>query len=75
MQPNDWVAFVGGTFAIIGVVLGVMGWYIRITVERVVAQHTQAIQPGWRNGGKSLTDVSEKIDRIARRLDDLERQK
>lgn len=71
MQPNDWVAFVGGTLAIAGVLLGVMGWYIRITVERVVRQSTQAIQPGWRNGGKSLTDVAEKIDRIEARLSSL----
>lgn len=68
MQPNEVVSLIGGVVALLGVSLAVVGWYIRITVERVVRESTQAIQPGWRNGGKSLTDVAEKIDRIEARL-------
>lgn len=72
MSPNDVVSLIGGVVAILATALAVIGWYVRVTVERVVTQHTQAIQPGYKNGGKSLTDVADKLDKIALRLDNLE---
>lgn len=75
MTPNETVSLIGGVLAILGVSLAVVGWYIRVTVERVVQESTRAIQPGYKNGGKSLTDVADKLDRIADRLSVLESQK
>ena len=75
MSPNEVVSLVGGIVAIMGVLLAVVGWYIRITVERVVRDATINIRPGHHNGGKSLADIADKIDRITSRLDDMEARK
>jgi hypothetical protein len=72
MSPNDVVSLIGGIVAILATALAVIGWYVRVTVERVVTAHTQSIQPGYKNGGKSLTDVADKLDSIAERLSKLE---
>ena len=38
-------------------------------VRREIAKATQPIQPGYRNGGESLADVSEMVRRIATHLE------
>ena len=54
-----------------GAVAGFTRWWTRLVrriVKEEVAHATQPIQPGYRNGGQSLADVSAKLDRIAEHL-------
>jgi len=43
-------------------------WLIRNVVRDEIKKATQPIQPGFRNGGDSLADVSSKVDRIIEKL-------
>jgi len=43
-------------------------WLIRNVVRDEIKKATQPIQPGFRNGGDSLSDVSSKVDRIIEKL-------
>ena len=69
MSPNDWVALVGGVLGISVVIIGSLMWYIRIIVRDEVLKATKPIQPGYRNGGESLADISDLVRRIAKQLD------
>jgi len=66
---------VGDTVGIVATVLGILAimgtglvWLIRNVVRDEIKKATQPIQPGFRNGGDSLADVSSKVDRIIERL-------
>ena len=39
-------------------------WLIRSVVRQEIEKYTKAIQPGYRNGGQSLADISHKLDLI-----------
>ena len=68
MSPNDWVALVGGVLGITVVIVGALMWYIRIIVRDEVSKATRPIQPGYRNGGESLADISDMVKRIAKQV-------
>ena len=66
---------VGDTVGIFATVLGILAimgtglvWLIRNVVRDEIKKATQPIQPGFRNGGDSLADVSSKVDRIIEKL-------
>lgn len=68
MDPNDWVALIGGVLGIIVVLIGSLMWYVRIVVRDEVIKATKPIQPGYRNGGESLADISDMVKRIAKHV-------
>ena len=68
MSPNDWVALIGGVLGITVVIVGALMWYIRIIVRDEVSKATRPIQPGYRNGGESLADISDMVKRIAKQV-------
>jgi hypothetical protein len=66
---------VGDTVGIVATVLGILAimgtglvWLIRNVVRDEIKKATQPIQPGFRNGGDSLADVSSKVDQIISKL-------
>lgn len=69
MNPNEWVALIGGILGITVVIIGSLMWYIRMIVRDEVIKATKPIQPGYRNGGESLADISDIVHRIAKQLD------
>lgn len=68
MSPNDWVALIGGVLGITVVIVGALMWYIRIIVRDEVSKATRPIQPGYRNGGESLADISDMVKKIAKHV-------
>lgn len=68
MSPNDWVALIGGVLGITVVIVGSLMWYIRVIVRDEVLKATRPIQPGYRNGGESLADISDMVKRIAKQI-------
>lgn len=68
MSPNDWVALIGGVLGITVVIVGSLMWYIRVIVRDEVLKATRPIQPGYRNGGESLADISDMVKRIAKHV-------
>lgn len=68
MDPNDWVALIGGVLGIVVVLIGSLMWYVRIVVRDEVLKATKPIQPGYRNGGESLADISDIVKRIAKHV-------
>ena len=64
---------------ILGVLLAVLDWRIKQSVSTYVEsmskelkqdiqQMTQPIQPGYRNGGESLSDLAHEIRRVAKAM-------
>ena len=74
MNPNDWVALIGGVLVITATVIGGLMWYVRVVVRDEVSKATKPIQPGYRNGGESLADVARIVKRIADRLEVIEEE-
>ena len=68
MQANDIVALIGGVLGILVVVIGSLMWYVRVVVRDEVSKATKPIQPGYRNGGGSLADISDMVKRIAKQI-------
>lgn len=68
MGANDWVALIGGVLGILVVIIGSLMWYVRIIVRDEVLKATKPIQPGYRNGGESLADISDMVKRIAKHV-------
>lgn len=68
MSPNDWVALIGGVLGITVVIVGSLMWYVRVVVRDEVSKATKPIQPGYRNGGESLADISDMVKRIAKQV-------
>lgn len=59
MHPNDIVSLVLGSLSILALLLGGLGWWIRVKIKEATMQ----IQPN-ANGGKSLADLHKKVDAI-----------
>lgn len=81
----DTFAEVLQVLGILGIALVVLDWRIkahvtakvdelRNEVKRDVEHRTQAIQPGYRNGGESLADVAHELRRIRTHLGLLEEE-
>lgn len=67
----EWTDAVGLAVVILsglGILLGGLFWLIRAVVRQEIERYTKAIQPGYRNGGSSLSDISAKLDELASRL-------
>lgn len=60
MQPNDIVSLVFASLSILALLLGGLGWWIKIKIKDATYQ----IQPD-ANGGKSLADLHKKIDALS----------
>jgi hypothetical protein len=48
------------------IVLAGLMWFIRAVVRQELEKATAAIQPGYKNGGDSLSDISHKLDLLLR---------
>lgn len=57
MEPTEISGLVLSVLTIIGILLGALGWWINQKIKAATYQ----IQPN-SNGGKSLTDLHEKVD-------------
>ena len=68
MSPNEWIALIVGVITIITGVLGGFLWLTRVIVRDELAKATRPIQPGYRNGGESLSDVAARVRRIAKHV-------
>lgn len=67
----EWTDAVGLAVVILsglGLLLGGLFWLIRAVVRQEIERYTKTIQPGYRNGGSSLADISAKLDDLASRL-------
>jgi hypothetical protein len=67
---------VGDTVGIVATVLGILAlmgtglvWLIRNVVRDEIKKATMPIQPGYRNGGESLADLAQKVDRLIARME------
>ena len=57
MQPSDIVSLVFASLSILALLLGGLGWWIKVKIKDATYQ----IQPN-ANGGKSLSDLHKKVD-------------
>jgi|688.fasta_scaffold2870068_1 hypothetical protein len=64
MTIADYVGLIATILAILGIMGGGLVWLIRNVVRDEIAKATKSIQPGYRNGGQSLADVAQKVDRL-----------
>jgi hypothetical protein len=67
----------GDIVGIVATVLGILAvmgtglvWLIRNVVRDEIKKATMPIQPGYRNGGESLADLAQKVDRLIARMED-----
>jgi hypothetical protein len=60
MSPVETAGLVLTSLTIVGILLGSLGWWI----NQKIKEATYQIQPGT-NGGKSLSDLHKKVDRIS----------
>lgn len=60
MTPVETAGLVLTSLTIVGILLGSLGWWI----NQKIKEATYQIQPGT-NGGKSLSDLHKKVDRIS----------
>jgi hypothetical protein len=67
----------GDTVGIVATCLGILAvmgtglvWLIRNVVRDEIKKATMPIQPGYRNGGESLADLAQKVDRLIARMED-----
>jgi hypothetical protein len=68
MQWTDVVGISVGILTALALLLTGLFWLIRSVVRQEIERYTKTIQPGYRNGGSSLSDIAAKIDDIASRL-------
>jgi hypothetical protein len=68
MAWTDYVGISVGIITGLAFLLGGLFWLIRSVVRQEIEKYTKAIQPGYRNGGSSLADISTKIDDLTRRI-------
>ena len=64
MSPNEVAGLVLTVLTIMGILLGALGWWINTKIKAATYQ----IQPGT-NGGKSLSDLHKKVDRLSTDVD------
>jgi hypothetical protein len=65
---TDAVGIAVGIITALALLLAGLFWLIRSVVRQEIERYTRTIQPGYRNGGSSLADISAKIDELASRL-------
>jgi hypothetical protein len=68
MQWTDVVGISVGILTALALLLTGLFWLIRSVVRQEIERYTRTIQPGYRNGGSSLSDIAAKIDDLASRL-------
>ena len=68
MQWTDVVGISVGILTALALLLTGLFWLIRSVVRQEIERYTKTIQPGYRNGGSSLADISAKLDELASRL-------
>lgn len=68
MAWTDAVGIAVGIITALALLLAGLFWLIRSVVRQEIERYTRTIQPGYRNGGSSLADISAKIDELASRL-------
>lgn len=68
MEPTEWVGLIVGLIAIISAILAGFMWITRAIVRDELTKATKPIQPGYRNGGESLSDVADNVKRIIKHL-------
>ena len=68
MAWTDVIGLAVGILTGLALLLAGLFWLIRSVVRQEIEKYTKAIQPGYRNGGSSLADISAKIDELAARL-------
>lgn len=68
MSPNEWIALIVGIISIITGVLAGFLWLTRVIVRDELTKATRPIQPGYRNGGESLSDIADTVKRIAKHV-------
>jgi uncharacterized protein YbjQ (UPF0145 family) len=68
MQWTDVVGVAVGVITILAAILAGLFWLIRSVVRQEIERYTKTIQPGYRNGGSSLSDIAAKLDDISNRL-------
>jgi hypothetical protein len=66
MAWTDIAGLVLVFLTILGLIFGGLMWFIRAIVRQEMEKWTKPIQPGYRNGGDSLSDISHKLDLILR---------
>jgi hypothetical protein len=64
MTLADYVGLVATVLAILGIMGAGLIWLVRNVVREEIAKATRSIQPGYRNGGQSLADLSHKVNRL-----------
>ena len=68
MAWTDVVGIVVASLTALALLLAGLFWLIRSVVRQEIERYTRTIQPGYRNGGSSLADISAKLDELANRL-------
>lgn len=68
MAWTDAVGIAVGIITALALLLAGLFWLIRSVVRQEIERYTRTIQPGYRNGGSSLADISAKLDELASRL-------
>lgn len=68
MAWTDVVGIVVASLTALAFILGALMWFIRAVVRQELEKYTKTIQPGYRNGGSSLADISAKLDELASKL-------
>ena len=66
MTWTDITGLAVAFLTIAGIVLAGLLWFIRAVVRQELEKWTKPIQPGYKNGGESLSDISHKLDLILR---------
>ena len=68
MQWTDIVGISVGILTTLALLLAGLFWLIRSAARQEIERYTPTIQPGYRNGGSSLSDIAAKLDDLASRL-------
>ena len=64
MRLADYVGLIATVLAILAIMGAGLVWLVRNVVREEIAKATKSIQPGYRNGGQSLSDVAIKVDAL-----------
>ena len=70
MSFGDTVGLVATCLGILAIMGAGLIWLIRNVVRDEIKKATWPIQPGYRNGGESLADLAQKVDRLIARMED-----
>lgn len=76
MEYTEFIKEAGAVAAALGsiaaVIWGVVRYAVLKPLDRRIKEMTKPIQPGYRNGGDSLADLSSKVTELTNRFDRLE---